>query len=134
MEQLLHLILTHPHSIMFMKVVLTSFFWIAGVFGIFNFKTIVQEMIDAKLPRPAMFAVATILCQLVGSALLITDLWDMAWLGAGTLGVFTVLCIPIAHPFWKFEGEKGMYEFQIALEHITVVGGLMIAAAISLIY
>lgn len=134
MEQILHTALTHPHSIMFMKAVLTSFFWIAGVFGIFNFNAIVKEMIDANLPRPALYAVATILCQLGGSVLLITDFRDLAWLGAGALGVFTVLSIPIAHPFWKFDGEKGMYEFQIALEHITVVGGLMIAAAISMIY
>lgn len=134
MEQLLHTVLTHPHSIIFMKAVLTSFFWIAGLFGIFNFKVIVQEMIDAELPRPALFAVATILCQLGGALLLITDFRDLAWLGAGALGVFTILCIPVAHPFWKFGGDKGMHEFQIALEHITVVGGLMIAAAISMIY
>lgn len=134
MEQLLHTVLTHPHAIIFMKVILTSFFWMAGLFGVFNFKVIVQEMIDANLPRPVAFAVATIVCQLGGAILLITDFRDLAWLGAGALGVFTLLCIPIGHAFWKFDGEKGMHEFQVALEHFAMVGGLMIAAAISMIY
>ncbi|WP_108262067.1 DoxX family protein [Mangrovicoccus ximenensis] len=134
MEQLLLPVLTHPHAIMFMKAVLTSFFWLAGLFGVFNFRAVVQEMIDAGLPRPALFAAATILCQLGGATLLITDIGDLAWLGAGALGVFTLLCIPIGHPFWKFDGQKAMHEFQIALEHVAVVGGLMIAAAVSMIY
>lgn len=134
MEPIFLTVLTHPHAIIFMKVVLTSFFWVAGLFGLFNFKVIVQEMIDANLPWPAGFAVATILCQLIGALLLITDFRDLAWLGAGALGIFTLLCIPVAHPFWKFGGEKGMHHFQIALEHVAMVGGLMLAAAISMIY
>jgi len=134
MEQALFPVLTHPHAVTFMKVILTSFFWIAGVFGVFNFKTIIQEMVDCGLPYPVVFAVATVLCQLTGSALLITDYQGLAWLGAGALGVFTLLCIPIAHPFWKFDGERRMLEFQVALEHITVVGGLMLGAAISMAY
>lgn len=119
---------------MFMKVILTSFFWIAGVFGIFNFRTVVQEMIDCRLPYPLFFARATVLCQLAGSTLLISDFRGLAWLGAGALSVFTVLCIPIAHPFWKFDGDRRVLEFQVALEHITVVGGLMLGAAVSMMY
>ncbi|WP_109468855.1 DoxX family protein [Albibacillus kandeliae] len=134
MDQILLPLVTHPHAIIFMKVVLTSFFWLAGLFGVFNFGVIKQEMIDAKLPQPAFFASATILCQLGGALLLITDFQDLAWLGAGALAVFTLLCIPIGHPFWKYEGEKGMHEFQIALEHVAMVGGLMIAVAISMLY
>ncbi len=133
MDAPLSYILIHPHAIIAMKVVLTSFFWLAGLYGVFNFSAVRQEMIEAGLPRPAFFAVATILCQLVGSALLITNVMDLAWLGAGALGIFTLLCIPLGHPFWKYEGQRGMQEFQIALEHIAVIGGLMIATAISVI-
>lgn len=124
--------LTHPHAIMMGKVILTSFFWMAGLFGLFNFRTIVQEMVDARLPIPKVFAVATIACQLIGSALLISNFGGLAWLGAGALGVFTALCIPLGHPFWKFEEPKRSQEFHIALEHVTVVGGLILAASVSL--
>lgn len=132
MEDLLTLTFTHPVAIAAAKVVLTSFFWIAGLFGVFNFKVIVQEMVDVNLPSPPIFAVATIACQLIGSALVITNIAGLGWLGAGALAVFTILTIPIGHPFWKFEEPKRTHEFHIVLEHVTVVGGLMLAASISL--
>ena len=124
-------LLTHPHAILAAKVILTSFFWVAGLFGLFNFRVIIQEMVDANLPLPKLFAGATIACQLAGSALLISNVAGLAWLGAGALGVFTILCIPIGHPFWKFQEPKRSHELHIALEHITVVGGLILAASIS---
>ncbi|AGT08796.1 DoxX family protein [Paracoccus aminophilus] len=127
-------LITHPHAVMTGKALLTSFFWLAGLFGLFNFKTIVQEMVDVGLPRPRLFALATIACQLLGSALLISNVAGLAWLGAGALAVFTLLCIPIGHPFWKFSEPKRSAEFHIALEHIAVVGGLFLAAAISQLY
>jgi len=51
-----------------------------------------------------------------------------AWLGAGALAVFTALTIPIAHPFWQLEGETAMFEMLVALEHVTVIGGLIVVA------
>ncbi len=131
MEYFVSAVLTHPHFAIAAKVVLTSLFWIAGLFGVFKFDVIVQEMVDVKLPAPRLFAVATIACQLIGSALIITNFAGLGWLGAGALAVFTLLTIPYGHAFWQFEGPKRMHEFQIALEHITVVGGLAIAAILS---
>lgn len=113
------------------RVILTCLFWMAGLFGLFNFSVIVEEMTGAGLPLPAVFAVATIACQLIGSALIITNIASLGWLGAGALGVFTLLSIPIGHPFWTFEEPRATHEFQIALEHITVVGGMLLAAILS---
>ncbi|USJ28507.1 DoxX family protein [Ensifer adhaerens] len=114
------------------RVVLTCLFWMAGIFGIFNFSVVVQEMRDAALPLPATFAVATIACQLIGSALIITNFAGLGWLGAGALGVFTLLSIPLGHPFWTYAEPRRQQEFQIALEHVTVVGGMLLAAILSL--
>src|SRR3546814_6308450 len=69
--------------------------------------------------------------QLTGSALVITNFAGLGWIGAFGLAVFLLLTIPIGHPFWKFEEPKRTGEFHIALEHITVVGGLMLAAILS---
>jgi transmembrane protein len=110
------------------RTILTSFFWIAGLFGVFNFQVIAQEMRDVSLPAPTLFAVATIACQLVGSALLITNWNQWGWLGAGALGVFTLLTIPFGHAFWAFDEPRRTAELHIALEHITVMGGLLLAA------
>lgn len=131
MESFFTPLLTHPVALVVAKVVLTFVFWMAGLFGVFNFKVIVQEMIDANLPSPRLFAIATMATQLTGSALVITNFAGLGWIGSFGLAVFLLLTIPIGHPFWKFEEPKRTGEFHIALEHITVVGGLMLAAILS---
>ncbi|XAH25416.1 DoxX family protein [Xylophilus sp. GW821-FHT01B05] len=132
MTQLLAAVADHPGTLVAFRVVLTTFFWMAGLYGLFNFSAIVDEMVAEKLPAPVAFAVATIATQLIGSALLISDYRGLGWLGAGALAVFTLLTIPIGHAFWTFSEPKRTAEFHIALEHITVVGGLLLAGLLSL--
>jgi DoxX len=78
----------------------------AGVFGLFNFAAVVAEMKGANLSSPRLCAATMIATQLVGSFLVITNVAGLTWLGAGILGVFTLLCIPYGHPFWRFEEPK----------------------------
>ncbi len=131
MHYLLTTIADRPVTLVLFRVVLTTFFWMAGLFGLFNFNVIVQEMAAEKLPAPVAFAVLTIATQLIGSALLISDYRGLGWLGSGALVVFTLLTIPIGHAFWTFTEPKRTAEFHIALEHITVVGGLLLAGILS---
>ncbi|WP_409419386.1 DoxX family protein [Marinomonas sp. RS-M-Aa-14] len=131
MENFIVTALIHPLTVVIAKVLLTFVFWMAGLFGVFNFKVIVQEMVDVNLPYPRLFALATITTQLVGSLLVITNFSGLGWLGAGWLAVFLLLTIPLGHAFWTFEEPKRTHEFHIALEHVTVVGGLILAAILS---
>jgi transmembrane protein len=117
--------------LVFARVIVSSFFLVAGLFGVFNFNTVVQEMRDASLARPQLFALATIITQLSGSALLITNVAGLAWLGAGILGAFTLLCIPFGHAFWRYPEPKRTAELHIALEHVALTGGLLLAAIAS---
>jgi len=131
MPPLIHDLLTSQVSVIFARVVLTAFFWIAGLFGLFKFGVMVKVIEEHELPAPRLIVALMVLTELVGSALLITDVRSLGWLGAGWLGVFTVLSIPLGHPFWKYRPPKKMEEFQIALEHLAVVGGLMCAAVLT---
>lgn len=133
MDTFITLALSHPAAIVVANIVLTFVFWMAGLFGLFNFKAIVQEMVDVNLPASRLFAVATIATQLLGSALVISNIGGLGWLGAGALAVFLILTIPIGHPFWTYSEPKRTHEFHIALEHVTVVGGLMMAAILSVL-
>ena len=108
------------------RVLLTLPFWMSGLAKIADFGFATQEMAMFGLNPPGAFAVATIITQLTGSALVISG--RHAWLGAGALGIFTALTIPIAHNFWALEGERAMMEMFFAVEHISVIGGLMLAA------
>jgi len=49
----------------------------------------VLEMVDVGLPWPVLFATGTILCQLVGSALVISNFAGYGWIGSAMLIVFT---------------------------------------------
>lgn len=131
MPEAIAIILNSPVTLVIARVILTLLFWMAGLFGVFNFSLVLKEMEDAGLRFPKTCAVATIICQLVGSALIITNIYGLGWLGAGALGIFTLLSIPLGHPFWKFEEPRKTFEFQVALEHVTLVGGLLMAAILS---
>ena len=131
MFQPLNLMLGNEMILVFARIVVSSFFLVAGLFGAFNFKIVVQEMRDASLARPQFFALATITTQLSGSVLLITNVAGLSWLGAGILGVFTLLCIPFGHAFWCYPEPRRTAELHIALEHLALTGGLLLAAIAS---
>jgi transmembrane protein len=61
--------------------------------------------------------------------LIIFNRWT--WLGAGALAVFTALTIPLAHNFWAMEEPLRTMEFYVVMEHITVIGALMVVACAS---
>lgn len=107
---------------------LTFVFWTAGLAGIFDFPMKVGEMRAAGLIPPEAFAVAVTAVQLTGSLLIILN--RHAWLGAGALGVFLALTIPIGHPFWTLAEPQRTTSFFTVLEHISLIGGLMVVAAL----
>lgn len=109
------------------RILITFPFWLSGIVKTVDFTGAVAEMQHFGLQPPAAYAIATIVTQLVGSALVISG--RAAWLGAGMLIVFTVLTIPIAHHFWRLTGEQAMMEMFFAIEHVALIGGLLLAAA-----
>lgn len=106
------------------RTILTFMFWMSGIAKLADFDGGVAEMAHFGLEPPAVFVVATAVTQLVGSALIIANRWT--WLGAGMLAVFTALTIPIAHAFWTMEEPMRTVEFYVVMEHITVIGALMV--------
>ena len=108
------------------RTVLTSMFWLSGIAKLADFDAGMAEMAHFGLEPAAAFTIATALTQIIGSALIIANRWT--WLGAGALGVFTALTIPIAHAFWTMAEPMRTVEFHVVFEHITVIGALMVVA------
>jgi len=106
---------------------LTYMYWWSGLVKLFDFTGAQAEMAHFGLNPSAFYAALTVFVQLAGSALIIFGR-RLAWLGAGMLAVFTLATIPVAHPFWTMEGAAAFMEKMVVLEHITVVGGLIVAA------
>lgn len=110
------------------RLILTFMFWGSGLAKLFDFQGGVAEMAHFGLQPAVVFNVLTIIVQLGGSILIITN--RAAWLGAGALAVFTLLTIPIAHAFWTMQEPMATLEKYVVIEHISVLGGLMVAAAL----
>jgi transmembrane protein len=112
------------------RIVLTFPFWGSGLSKLIDFQGGVGEMAQFGLQPAAAFNVAVILVQLGGSALVIAD--RRAWLGAGALGVFTALTIPVVHHFWSMTQEPfRTIAFHTATEHVGMIGALVLAAILS---
>ena len=108
------------------RIVLTFGFWASGLAKLIDFQGGVAEMAHFGLEPAVAFNIATIITQLGGSLLIILNRWT--WLGAGALAVFTALTIPIAHSFWTMEEPFKTMEFHVVMEHITVIGAMMVVA------
>ena len=124
----MHTLLMKPWFVLLARIVLTFVFWSAGLFGIFDFAGRVAEMQAYSLPLPELTAVVVTVLQLGGSLAIILN--RFAWLGAGSLSVFLLLTVPIAHAFWNMPEPQSTFEFFVVLEHVSLIGGLMIAACL----
>jgi transmembrane protein len=121
-------LLARPWMSLLCRILITFPFWLSGLMKLLNFGQAMGEMQHFGLEPAASFAVLTIIVQIGGSLLII--LRCMAWLGAGALIGFTLLTIPIAHAFWRLTGEQAFIEGMFVIEHVSVVGGLLLAAVV----
>lgn len=107
------------------RVLLASVFVFSAVDKSLHFEAAVAEMEALGLPAPIILTVLVILTQACGSMLLLID--GMAWLGAALLALFTLAATAIAHAFWRETGSGFTHQLTTFLEHLGIVGGLLLA-------
>lgn len=111
------------------RCVLTFVFWSSGLAKLIEFGASAAVMETFGLHPGWAVNALTLALQIVASLMIIFD--RGTWAAAGALAVFTLLTIPIAHPFWSKEGEEAFRDLTVALEHLSLVGGLAMAAILS---
>jgi len=102
---------------------------LGGLVKLTDWQGAVAEQAHFGLQPAALFAALTIAVELVGPALILLD--RLAWLGAGMLGVFTVLAALVANNFWTMEGQDRFMATNAFFEHIGLVGGQVLVAMLS---
>jgi len=122
-------ILDAPATSLLARIVLTSAYWIGGLYKLLNFHDAVAEQAHFGLNPPVVFAIATIVVELTGSAAVIAN-WRV-WLGAGALGVFTLIAAIIASPFWDMQGQERFMAMNSFIEHLGLIAGLALAAILA---
>jgi putative oxidoreductase len=112
------------------RICLAAVFLYSGQDKLRRWKAGVNEVADLGLPWPRFFAAATIATQLLGSLAVLTGI-GMAW-GAAALALFTLAATALGHPFWRLQGDRARQEFTTSLEHLAIVGGLLLLIVVSL--
>lgn len=80
------------------------------------------------LPLPALLLSATIMVQ-IGAGLALAIDWRTQE-AALALAAFTVLATLVGHPFWAFDGTDFYRQLTTALEHLAIIGGLILIATV----
>lgn len=111
------------------RILFTFPFWGSGLSKLLNFSGGMAEMSQFGLEPAWLFNSLTIIVQLTGSALIIFR--RATWFGAGMLGVFTFLTIPVVHAFWRLEGERALVAFHTAGEHMGMIGALVLVSILA---
>ncbi|WP_045960278.1 DoxX family protein [Xenorhabdus poinarii] len=111
------------------RLLLLVIFISSGLAKLLDFEGSLAEMRAAGLHPDWLFNIASALVLLSGSALILFD--RFVWLGAGMLSVFLFFTIVMVHTFWLFSGDVAKISLYFALEHTTVIGGLMATAIAS---
>jgi len=110
------------------RLCLAIVFLYSGVDKLWHWRSSIEEVRSDGLPWPAAFAGATVFTQLVGGFLVATGFF--AWLGALLLAGFTVAATVIGHRFWLRRGAEFRHELTTSLEHLAIVGGLLLLSAL----
>jgi uncharacterized membrane protein YphA (DoxX/SURF4 family) len=112
------------------RLCLAAVFLYSGVDKLWHWRSSIEEVKSDGLPWPAAFAGATVFTQLVGGCLVATGF--LAWLGALFLAGFTIAATLLGHRFWLRRGSEFRHELTTSLEHVAIVGGLVLLCLLDL--
>jgi uncharacterized membrane protein YphA (DoxX/SURF4 family) len=125
-------LLAAPWFALLARILLTLPYWSSGVSKLLDPAGALAEARHFGLEPAILTMAATVIVQLGGSLLLIFGRWSWGWIAAGALGVFTALATLIGHPFWTIADPVARFHEQNTfLEHIGLIGGFMLAAALA---
>ena len=92
-----------------------------------------DQLLNLRLPTGVNVgkdAALTIGIELVGSILILTG--RFLWLGAGMLGVFTLLAAFTANAFWTMPaGQDRFMATNAFFEHVGLIGGFVLVALVA---
>jgi uncharacterized membrane protein YphA (DoxX/SURF4 family) len=111
------------------RLALTSAYLLGGIVKLTDWQGAVAEQAHFGMSPPAFWAGLTIALELIGPVLILTG--RLVWLGAGMLGVFTLLAAFTANAFWTMDGVDRFMATNAFFEHIGLIGGFIAIAMIA---
>lgn len=91
-----------------------------------DFPAAMAEVNHFGLLPAGPFAIATIIMELVASAMILTGFYR--WIGALALAGFTLLATFVALRFWEMQPPERFMAANSFFEHLGLVGGFLLVA------
>jgi len=113
-----------PYGALLARILLAAVFLYSGQDKLRHWTAAISEGAELGLPWPRLFAGATIAVQLLGGLAVLSGVG--AALGAAALAAFTIVATLVGHRFWLLHGDSEKREFTTSLEHLAIVGGLLL--------
>lgn len=112
------------------RLLLCGAYLLGGIVKASDWSAAVAEQAHFGMSPPALWAAATIAVELVGPLLILTG--RLVWLGAGMLGVFTLLAAITANAFWAMPaGDARFMATNAFFEHLGLIGGFILVALVA---
>jgi uncharacterized membrane protein YphA (DoxX/SURF4 family) len=111
------------------RVGLTSAYLLGGITKLLDFPAAVAEQDHFGLTPGWLWAAFAIVVELAGSVLVISG--RLVWLGAGALGVLTMVAMVAANRFWTLEGHTRLTMANTFFEHAGLIAGFVMVALIA---
>ena len=111
------------------RLCLAAVFLYSGADKLWHWGSSIQEVKADGLRWPVVFTGLTILTQLLGGLMVATGF--LAWLGGLLLAGFTAAATFLGHRFWLRRGGEFRRELTTSLEHLAIVGGLLLLSVLN---
>jgi len=105
------------------RILIALVFVVAGIEKLTDFQGTVAYIASKGIPVPAAAAVAAIVVELGGSAMLVLG-WNARW-AAAALFVFSGLTAVMFHNFWALPADQAANQMIHFLKNISMMGGLL---------
>ncbi|WP_321803746.1 DoxX family protein [Burkholderia sp. BCC1988] len=120
----IRVLLAQPWVGALVRLALVSAFLIGGVAKALDFDGAVAEQAHFGLHPPALWAALAVVVEIGGSLCVVFR--RFTWLGAGSLGVLTVVAMLVANDFWNQTGAARFMALNGFFEHLGLIAALVL--------
>lgn len=121
-------LLAQPWIGALVRLALVSAFLIGGINKAMHFDEAVAEQAHFGLHPAALWAVLAIVVEIGGSLCVVFR--RFTWLGAGSLGMLTLVAMVVANDFWNRTGVEHFMALNSFFEHLGLIAALVLVTMV----
>ncbi|ACA90550.1 MULTISPECIES: DoxX family protein [Burkholderia cepacia complex] len=118
-------LLSQPWVLPLARLALVSAYLLGGVAKALDFPGAVAEQAHFGLQPAALWAALAIAVEIAGSLCVVFR--RFTWLGAGSLGMLTLVAMIVANDFWNRSGAEHFMALNSFFEHLGLIAALVLA-------